>query len=64
MRLSQVKTQLQNNGEVRFKLPNGSYVPQHFHVTEIGSVSKHFIACGGKVRTDNAINFQLWEAND
>jgi len=64
MRLSQVKTQLQNIGEVRFKLPNGSYVPQHFHVTEIGSVSKHFIDCGGKVRTDNAINFQLWEAND
>ena len=64
MKLSEVKTQLQQVGEVRFKLPNGTYVPQHFHVTEIGAVSKHFIDCGGKVRTENNINFQLWEAND
>ena len=64
MKLSEVKSQLKTIGEVRFKLPNGSYVPQHFHVTEIGAVSKHFIDCGGKVRQDNAINFQLWEAND
>ncbi len=64
MKLSEVKSQLTSIGEVRFKLPNGSYVPQHFHVTEIGAVSKHFIDCGGKVRKDNTINFQLWEAND
>jgi hypothetical protein len=64
MKLSEVKTQLQTVGEVRFKLPNGSYVPQHFHVTEIGAVTKNFIDCGGKVRHDKSINFQLWEAND
>lgn len=64
MKLSDVKNHLQTVGAVRFKLPNGSYVPQHFHVTEIGAISKNFIDCGGKVRTDNVVNFQLWEAND
>ena len=39
-------------------------VPKHFHVTEVGKISKHFIDCGGTVRTENVINFQLWEAND
>ncbi|MFT5512450.1 MAG: hypothetical protein ACI8SE_000848 [Bacteroidia bacterium] len=64
MKLSEVKSTLQNIGEVRFKLPDGSFVPQHFHVTEIGAISKNFIDCGGKVRKDDVVNFQLWEAND
>lgn len=49
---------------ISFKLPDGQYVPSHFHVTEVGSVFKHFIDCGGTVRTENRVNFQLWEAND
>ena len=64
MKLSEVKSTLQRIGEVRFKLPDGSFVPQHFHVTEIGAISKNFIDCGGKVRQDDVVNFQLWEAND
>jgi hypothetical protein len=64
MKLSDVKVSLQAIGSVRFKLPNGSYVPQHFHVTEIGAISKQFIDCGGMVRADHVVNFQLWEAND
>ncbi len=64
MKLSEVKNHLDYVGQVRFRLPDGTYVPEHFHVTEVGSVSKHFIDCGGTVRTENVANFQLWQATD
>lgn len=64
MKLSEVKKQLINLPSVNFILPNGTMVPQHFHVTEVGQITKHFIDCGGVVRTENVVNFQLWEAND
>ncbi len=49
---------------IAFQLPNGDLVPNHFHVTEVGKVTKHFIDCGGTVRNEEVANFQLWEAND
>ena len=64
MKLSEVKSKLENLSEVVFELPNGNIVPKHFHVTEVGKISKKFIDCGGTVREENVINFQLWEAND
>lgn len=64
MKLSEVKKVLKNIEKVTFQLPNGSFVPTHFHVTEVGLISKHFIDCGGTVRKENVINFQLWSAND
>lgn len=64
MKLSQVKNQLKNLEQVIFKLPNGETVPSHFHVTEIGRIQKDFIDCGGTVRKEEMVNFQLWNAND
>lgn len=64
MKLSEIKFQLKQLSQIAFQLPNGDLVPSHFHVTEVGKVTKHFIDCGGTVRTEEVINFQLWEAND
>lgn len=64
MKLSELKQQLKGVQELNFELPNGSLVPQHFHVTEVGQIDKHFIDCGGTVRKDKVVNFQLWEAGD
>ena len=64
MTLSEVKNHLQKLDKIAFQLPNGTLVPSHFHVTEVGKVSKHFIDCGGTVRQEEVINFQLWNAND
>jgi hypothetical protein len=64
MKLSEVKKSLENVLEVRFVLPNGTFVPVHFHVTEVGVITKNFIDCGGTVREEKVVNFQLWEAND
>ncbi|WP_053989832.1 DUF6428 family protein [Mangrovimonas sp. TPBH4] len=64
MKLSEVKKHLEQLDTLAFQLPNGSLVPEHFHVTEIGKITKHFIDCGGTVRQEEVINFQLWNAND
>lgn len=64
MKLSDVKQALTQLPTVNFKLPDGTYVPQHFHVTEVGLVTKHFIDCGGVERKETVVNFQLWEAGD
>jgi len=64
MKLSEIKNHLSSAETVNFKLVSGAYVPEHFHVTEIGLVSKHFIDCGGTVRFEKVANFQLWNADD
>lgn len=64
MKLSQFKNQLSQLDKIAFELPDGSLVPAHFHVTEVGKVIKHFIDCGGVERLETVVNFQLWEAND
>ena len=51
MKLSEVKNILNTAETVNFKLEDGTMVSAHFHVTEVGAVSKHFIDCGGVVRT-------------
>ena len=64
MKLSEIKRHLQNLNTIGFQLPNGKLVASHFHVTEVGKINKHFIDCGGTVRKEDVISFQLWEAND
>jgi Family of unknown function (DUF6428) len=64
MKLSEIKKHLETAQAVNFKLPSGAYVPEHFHVTEVGLITKHFIDCGGTERLEKVVNFQLWNAND
>jgi len=64
MKLSEIKEHLKIAEAVNFKLPNGAFVPEHFHVTEVGIITKDFIDCGGTVRHEKVANFQLWNAND
>lgn len=64
MKLSEIKTLLDTLETVNFQLPDGNFVPEHFHVTEVGLITKNFIDCGGTVRKETKVNFQLWEAND
>ena len=64
MKLSEFKNNLKKLKTIAFQLPSGELVPNHFHVTEVGKVTKNFIDCGGTVRNEEVANFQLWEAND
>lgn len=64
MKLSEIKEILATAEGVNFKLENGNSVPEHFHVTEVGVITKDFIDCGGTVRHEKVANFQLWDADD
>lgn len=64
MKLSELKQNVEAMQSISFQLPNGAFVPQHFHITEAGLVTRHFIDCGGTVRQEKIVNFQLWTAED
>jgi hypothetical protein len=64
MKLSEIKNHLAQAESVNFQLEDGTSVPEHFHVTEVGIITKDFIDCGGVVRHEKVANFQLWDAND
>ena len=64
MKLSKVKEVLLTLDNVEFQLEDGTFVPEHFHVTEVGQINKKFIDCGGVIRNEQVVNFQLWNADD
>lgn len=64
MKLSEFKKFASTIQQLDFQLPNGVSIPQHFHVTEVGYITKNFIDCGGTIREEKVVNFQLWSSND
>jgi hypothetical protein len=64
MKLSEIKNILPSLSALKFKQENGTSVPAHFHVTEVGLINKKFIDCGGTLRDEQVVNFQLWSASD
>lgn len=67
MNLNELKAALadaQPDAEVRIALPDGGYVPAHFHVTEVGHIQKDFIDCGGKRRASRSCLLQTWMGSD
>ena len=50
--------------ELQFELPNGSFIPAHFHITEVAKVSKSFVDCGGTFREEEKVGLQLWYSVD
>jgi hypothetical protein len=49
---------------IHLMLPDGDFVPAHFHVTEVGRVQKDFIDCGGTIRSSTTCVLQVWVADD
>lgn len=49
---------------MHWMLPDRSFVPVHYHITEVGRVRKDFIDCGGTIRSAQACVLQIWVAND
>ncbi|WP_052911031.1 DUF6428 family protein [Riemerella anatipestifer] len=64
MKLSEFKKVLATLSRIDFQTPNGDFIPPHFHITEVGQITKDFIDCGGIVRKEKWVNFQLWTATD
>lgn len=64
MTIQELKSKLDTQEGVSFLLPDGTSVPSHFHITEVGKVTKDFIDCGGTVRQTSVANLQLWKSVD
>ncbi len=46
------------------RLPDGSCLPAHFHITEVGHVTKRFVDCGGVRRVQENCLLQTWVHDD
>ena len=64
--LEQLQTTLAENPEagLQLLLPTGEVVPPHFHITEVGYVTKDFVDCGGTRRTTASCVLQSLVAHD
>jgi hypothetical protein len=60
MKLSELISALQKfpTAFPRFVLPNGSFIPAHAHITEVGHVVKNFVDCGGLTGRNEAVVLQ------
>ncbi len=50
--------------KMHWMLPDKSFVPAHYHITEVGRVRKDFIDCGGTIRSAASCLLQIWVEND
>ena len=64
MKLSTFKKILSELDTLKFQLSDGRFVPAHFHITELGNVTRNYIDCGGTLRQENKLSIQLWVASD
>ncbi|MFN0017032.1 MAG: DUF6428 family protein [Pirellulaceae bacterium] len=64
--MNQLLRLLETNSEasLHLMLPSGEFVPNHFHITEVGRVQKTFIDCGGTRREAVSCLLQAWTAHD
>jgi len=49
---------------MHWMLPDRSFVPVHYHITEVGRIQKDFVDCGGTVRSTTSCVLQAWVADD
>ena len=64
MTYDQLRESLTGRERLDIRLPDGSAVPGHFHVTEVAHVTKRFVDCGGVRRERATASLQLWSADD
>lgn len=67
MKLQEFKNNLKTStplGSVLLKLEDGAIIPPYYHITEMGIKIKHFVDCGGTLRTEQCVTFQVWTADD
>ena len=49
---------------ITLTLPDETQAPSHFHITEVASISKAFLDCGGRPHLENSCVLQLWVSDD
>ena len=64
MKLSEFKESLKTMDGVKFYDTSKKPIPPHFHITEVGMTNRSFIDCGGTLRDEKLVSFQLWHSHD
>ncbi|TDU81291.1 hypothetical protein EI77_00594 [Prosthecobacter fusiformis] len=66
MNITEFLSHLESHSEktLLLVLPDGGFIPAHFHITEVGHVKKNFIDCGGTRRSTESCLLQTWTADD
>lgn len=66
MNLADLKTALAAHPDAALavRLPGGRGIPPHFHVTEVGHVTRRFVDCGGDEHRLETCLLQAWVADD
>ncbi|AEW85383.1 hypothetical protein B0A78_08990 [Flavobacterium columnare NBRC 100251 = ATCC 23463] len=64
MKLSEFKQHLSRLDSFEILFQNGTFIPKHFHITEMGVLNKKYTDCGNTFREENYFTFQLWYAED
>jgi hypothetical protein len=66
MNVSKLRAVLAAHPEAKmhWMLPDRAFVPEHYHITEVGRVQKDFIDCGGTIRSLASCLLQIWVADD
>lgn len=66
MNFRELKQALAQNPDrsLQFVFESGAAIPEHFHVTEVGNVTKDFVDCGGTRRTTSSCVLQTLVAHD
>ena len=67
MTVQELKSILKENPDKQMMLSlsvNRLSVPAHFHVTEVGRLTKKFVDCGGVKRQSESCLLQIWVADD
>jgi len=52
------------NKGITLALPDGTTAPAHFHITEVGHLTRSFLDCGGKKHRLETCLLQIWVAQD
>jgi hypothetical protein len=50
--------------KMHWMLPDKAFVPEHYHITEVGRLQTDFIDCGGTIRSRASCLLQIWVADD
>lgn len=60
MNIPELKARLRAHPELNVSIlrPDGTAIPAHYHLTEVGHVAKKFVDCGGKFRSSETCVLQ------
>ena len=64
MTLQELLNDLEGEGNLVFRQADGTSIPPHFHITEVGLITRSYIDCGGRLGQLHSVNMQIHYGQD